>query len=125
MSTRGTAAVVLSTAGSRREAERIATVLVDERLAACVNLLGRMTSIYRWRGARERAEEILLVVKTRRALVSRVAARVRALHSYEVPEVVALPIVGGARAYLTWLAAETGGTRRAPARRKRRRRKPG
>jgi periplasmic divalent cation tolerance protein len=82
-------------------------MLVEERLAACVNLIAPLTSIYRWRGAVERAREVLLVIKTRRTLVPRIAARVRALHSYEVPEVIALPVVAGARSYLAWLLGET------------------
>jgi periplasmic divalent cation tolerance protein len=99
--------VALSTAGSREEAERIATALVDERLAACVNLVAPLTSIYRWKGAVEHAEEVLLVIKTRRAVVSRLTARLAALHSYDVPELIVLPIVAGATPYLDWLRAET------------------
>ena len=113
-----TAVVVLSTAGSREEAERIATALVEERLAACVNLVAPLTSIYRWRGAVERAEEVLLVIKTRRRSVPALVRRIGALHSYDVPEVIALPIVAGARPYLAWLA---GATRPAVARSPRRR----
>ena len=101
------AVVVLSTAGSQDEAERIATAVVTERLAACVNLLAPLTSIYRWRGAVERASEVLLIVKTRRRSVAALIARLRALHSYEVPEAIVLPIVAGSRPYLEWLLAET------------------
>jgi periplasmic divalent cation tolerance protein len=100
--------VVLMTASDRDEAERIATALVEERLAACVNVLGPVRSTYRWKGAVERADEVLLIGKTRRALVARLAARVRALHSYDVPEVIALPITAGSAPYLSWLATETG-----------------
>jgi periplasmic divalent cation tolerance protein len=106
---------MLSTAGSREEADRIAAALVDERLAACVNVVAPITSIYRWRGAVERAEEVLLVVKTRRTLVARVAARIRALHSYELPEAIALAIGGGSAEYLAWIAGETEGPRRVRA----------
>jgi periplasmic divalent cation tolerance protein len=108
-------AVVLVTAGSREEAEGIARALVAERLAACASLVAPVTSIYRWQGAVERAEEVLLLIKTRRALVARLEARVRALHSYEVPEVIALPIVAGARPYLAWLAGATAGAAGEPA----------
>ena len=118
----GDFAVVLSTAGSRAEAERLATALVEERLAACVNLVTPLTSIYRWRGAVERAREVLLVIKTLRALVPRLAARVRSLHSYDVPEVIALPVVAGAASYLAWLSAETSTPRRTRPRRSTRRR---
>ena len=98
---------MLSTAGSRDEAERIARALVDERLAACVNVVAPITSIYRWKGAVERAEEVLLVVKTRSVLATRVAGRIRELHSYELPEAIVLPIDGGAADYLAWIADET------------------
>jgi periplasmic divalent cation tolerance protein len=121
---RRSAVVVLTTAGSRAEAERLATALVEARLAACVNLVGPVASIYRWRGAVERNEEVLLVIKTRQALVADVGACVKALHSYEVPELVALPVVAGARSYLAWLAEETSarprrgeGTRRTAGKR--------
>jgi len=101
------AVVVLSTAGSQDEAERIAIALVGERLAACVNLVAPLTSIYRWHGAVERATEVLLVIKTRRRLAARLIRRLEALHSYEVPEAIVLPIVAGARSYLAWLMGET------------------
>jgi len=99
--------VVLVTAGSPEEAERIGRTVVEERLAACANLLGRVRSIYRWQGAVEDAVEQLLLLKARAADVEALAARVRALHSYEVPEVVALPIDGGLAPYLAWLAEST------------------
>lgn len=101
------AVVVLATAGSAEEAERIATALVDERLAACVNLVPAVTSIYRWQGAVERATEVLLVMKTRRARVKPLVARLRELHSYDVPEAIALPIDAGSRTYLDWVFAQT------------------
>jgi len=90
------------------EAERIAEALVAERLAACVNILGPASSVYRWKGAVERAAEIALIAKSRRDLFDRLAARVRELHSYDTPAIVAWPIVAGDRAYLDWIAAETG-----------------
>jgi periplasmic divalent cation tolerance protein len=102
-----TAVVVLSTAGSQEEAERIATTLVEERLVACVNLVAPITSIYSWQGAVERAAEILLVMKTRRSSTTRLIARLRALHSYDVAEAIVLPIASGSPPYLKWLMAET------------------
>jgi periplasmic divalent cation tolerance protein len=102
-----TAVVVLSTAGSSDEAERIATRLVEERLAACVNLVPQLTSIYRWQGKVERAAEVLLVIKTRRALTTRVIARLSELHSYDLPEAIVLPITAGSRPYVAWLLGET------------------
>jgi len=101
------AVVVLVTAGSAEEAARIARALVDERLAACGNVVGPIRSIYRWQGAVEEADEHLLVLKARAADVAALEARVRTLHSYDVPEVIALPVVGGSAAYLAWLADAT------------------
>jgi periplasmic divalent cation tolerance protein len=99
--------VVLVTTASAEEGARIGRALVGERLAACVNVVGPIRSIYRWQGAVEEAEEHLLVVKARAADVPVLDARVRALHSYEVPEVLALPVTGGAAAYLAWLDEAT------------------
>lgn len=99
--------VVLVTAPTAEEGRRIGRALVEERLIACVNVIGPLRSIYRWQDAVEEADEHLLVMKARAADVEALAGRVRALHSYEVPEVVALPLTGGSEAYLTWLAAVT------------------
>ena len=98
--------VVLSTCGSPEEAERIARALVSKRLAACVNLLPAVRSIYRWKGAVEDAQETLLVVKSSRALFEELRAEIEKLHSYEVAEVIAMPIVDGSEAYLLWLGRE-------------------
>ena len=98
--------VVLSTCGSPEEAERIARALVSKRLAACVNLLPAVRSIYRWKGAVEDAQETLLVIKSSRALFDELRAEIEKLHSYEVAEVVAMPIVDGSEAYLEWLGRE-------------------
>ncbi|HYD69652.1 divalent-cation tolerance protein CutA [Azospirillum sp.] len=99
---------VYMTAASREEAMRIGRALVEERLAACVNVLGGMTSVYRWEGAVETAEETVFIAKTRRDLFEPLAARVRELHSYTVPCIVELPVERGNPAYLDWLRAETG-----------------
>lgn len=95
------------TAGSREEAARIGRTLVEERLAACANILDGMTSIYRWEGAIEEATEAVLIAKTRADLFDRLAARVRDLHSYSVPCVVELTVGRGNPAYLDWLRDET------------------
>lgn len=100
-------AVVLITAANAEEAVAIARALVGERLAACVNVVPGVTSIYRWEGKLNEDTEVLLIAKTRRALVERVAARVKELHGYSVPETIALPIVAGSEKYLAWLEAET------------------
>ena len=98
---------VLITAPDAETAERLARALVEERFAACVNVIPGMQSIYRWEGKVEEASEHLLVAKTRAARVSALAARVRALHPYALPEVVALPVKGGSDAYLRWVVAES------------------
>jgi periplasmic divalent cation tolerance protein len=95
--------VVLSTCASPEEAEKLARLLVDQHLAACVNVIPRMRSFYRWKGAVESAEECLLVVKSSRALFAPLCAALEKAHSYEVPEVLALPVVEGAANYLSWL----------------------
>jgi periplasmic divalent cation tolerance protein len=99
--------VVLVTAGSLAEAEGIAEALVTEQLAACVNIVGPIASLYRWKGGLQRDEEQLLVIKTRATLFADVERRVRALHSYETPEVIALPVTAGSQPYLDWLLAST------------------
>ncbi len=99
--------VVLSTCGSSEEAERIARALVERRLAACVNIVPGVQSVYRWQGAVEQVAELLLVIKTRRERFAELRDALRALHSYEVPECIALSSEAGAPAYLDWIAAET------------------
>jgi periplasmic divalent cation tolerance protein len=88
-------------------ATRIAQALVDERLAACVNVLPGVQSVYRWQGAVERADEVLLLIKTRAGRLSALSARIQALHPNELPEVVAVEAAGGLPAYLQWVVAET------------------
>jgi periplasmic divalent cation tolerance protein len=95
------------TCASLEEALRIAEALVEERLAACANILPGVRSIYRWQGRVERAEEVELTLKTRRPLVPELTRRVQALHSYECPCIIALPIEGGNAAYLDWIKSET------------------
>jgi periplasmic divalent cation tolerance protein len=92
----------------REDALAIGRALVEERLAAAVNIQGRVHSIYRWQGAIEEAHEVLLIAKTRTALVPRLSARVVALHSYRCPAVVAVPVCGGNPDYLAWIAEQTG-----------------
>ncbi|HSR65662.1 MAG TPA: divalent-cation tolerance protein CutA [Xanthomonadaceae bacterium] len=88
-------------------AARLAETLVDERLAACVQVLPGVRSVYRWQGAVERADEVLLLIKTTHARLDALAERVRALHPYELPELVAVEAAGGLPAYLDWVAAES------------------
>ena len=97
--------IVLSTCADREEAERIAHRLVEQQLAACVNILPGVQSIYRWQGNVESAAEVLMVIKTSAGLVPEVQSTIANLHSYEVPELLVLPVTGGSEAYLGWLKA--------------------
>jgi periplasmic divalent cation tolerance protein len=101
------AIVVLTTTETPEDAERIARRLVERELAACVQVLPPITSIYRWQGRIERATENLLLVKTRRELYAAVEAEIKANHSYQTPEIIALPVENGSADYLHWLAAAT------------------
>jgi periplasmic divalent cation tolerance protein len=94
---------ILTTVEKREDAEKIAQALVERRLAACVQIVGPITSIYRWRKKIERGEEFQCWIKTRAGLYPQVEAAVRQLHSYEVPEILAVPILDGGQDYLAWL----------------------
>ena len=96
--------VVLVTCASAAEARRIARAVVEARLAACVSILpGAMASVYRWKGKVESARERLLLIKTSRKRLDKLQATVERLHSYDVPEFIAIPIVAGSAAYLAWI----------------------
>ena len=103
-----TAQLVYVTTGSMEEARRIGRALVEERLAAAVNIIAGVTSIYRWDGAIREANEVVVVAKTQEERLGALTARVREMHAYDCPGVVALPVVGGSEPYLRWIAAETG-----------------
>ena len=100
--------IVLTTAGSKEEAQQIARTLVERRLAACVNLVGPIESVYRWKDNLETAEEWFLLVKTTSAAVEDVSDAIRELHSYELPECVALSIDSGSEPYLQWIEDNVG-----------------
>jgi len=97
------ARVVLTTTGTRDDAQKIATALVDRELAACVNIVGPIRSIYRWQGKVENAEEFLLLVKTWGEAYDDVEAAIRELHSYELPECIAIRVEKGSEEYLEWM----------------------
>jgi periplasmic divalent cation tolerance protein len=99
--------VVYITAPAEEEAERIASALVENKLAACVNIVKNMRSIYRWQGKIEDEAEVLMIVKTRKEHFAHIRERVKQLHSYSVPEIIALPIVEGSEDYLAWMREET------------------
>lgn len=101
--------VVLSTCSDEQEGERLARLLVEEKLAACVSVVPTVRSFYRWKGAVESAGECLLVIKSSRALFGAVREAIEKAHSYEVPEVLALQVVDGAPNYLNWLQSSVRG----------------
>ena len=102
------ARIVLTTAGSQEEARKIANALVERRLAACVNIVPQVESIYRWQGKVETAEESLLLIKTQAELFDRVSNAVKELHSYDLPECLMLEVAAGSPEYLDWIAKNTG-----------------
>ncbi len=102
------AVVVLVTAPSAEKAAQMARTVVEERLAACVNVVPGLRSIYRWEGQVQDEPEVLMVVKTRAEAFERLRARIASLHPYSCPEVIALPVVAGHGPYLEWLAGSVG-----------------
>lgn len=98
---------VVTTTERQEDARRIADLLVENRLAACVQIGGPITSVYRWQGKVERAQEWQCHIKTRQDLLDDVSEAIREIHPYEVPEIIAVPIVAGSRDYLTWLEEQT------------------
>ncbi len=101
--------LILTTAPAGPQAEQLARAVVDERLAACVNIGPPMTSIYRWQGSVEREQECQLVMKTTRACVAALERRLKELHPYELPEFLVLTTGGGSADYLRWVRDETAG----------------
>jgi periplasmic divalent cation tolerance protein len=98
------ARIVLTTTGSQEEGRKIAQALVDRRLAACVNIVPQIESVYRWQGKVETAKEWLLLIKTEADLFERVRDAVKELHSYDLPEFVMLEVAAGSQEYLSWIA---------------------
>ena len=99
--------IVFITAPNEKEAAAISQTIVGERLAACINIIPSVRSIYRWQGRVEDEQEVLMIVKTKKSLFERLQERVKELHSYEVPEIIGLPLVEGSKEYLDWLGQET------------------
>jgi periplasmic divalent cation tolerance protein len=106
--------VVLSTAGSQAEAARIAEELLEKRLAACVNIVGRIQSFYLWHDKLQRDEEFLMIIKTCRAKLDQVQDAIREMNSYELPEFIALSVEGGSDEYLRWLDTCVGKSSERP-----------
>ena len=101
------------TAANAEEASRLAELLVQENLAACVQILPEMLSVYRWKGQIERQAEILVIAKTVKSKFTELERQVRAMHSYETPEIVAAPLTSGSTPYLEWLSASVESNRRS------------
>jgi periplasmic divalent cation tolerance protein len=99
------AIVVFITTANTEDASRLAEMLVSQRLAACVQILPDVQSVYRWRGKIEREQEVLVIAKTIRSSFEKLEREVRAIHSYETPEIVALPLTAGSAPYLEWLGS--------------------
>ncbi len=105
--------VVLVSVGGVQEGERIAQALVAERLAACVNIVGPVRSLYEWQGQVQDAAELLLVIKTRAVLFESLQTRIASLHSYTTPEIIAVPVTAGSATYLEWVRGATASSAEA------------
>lgn len=101
--------MAIVTAPSHDVADRLVTTIVEERLAACGNIVPGLTSIYHWEGALQRDSEVLIIFKTTRSVLARLMARVEEIHPYDVPEVLAVPVTAGLDAYTTWVAENVQG----------------
>lgn len=99
--------VVFVTVPNRAEAKKLAKLLLEKKLAACVSIVPKIESHYWWKGKLEKASELLLIIKTRKTLFPKLAAQVRKNHSYSVPEIISLPVADGSKAYLDWLKENT------------------
>jgi len=95
--------VVFFTAGSKKEAQKIASGLIRKKLAACVNIIDKVDSIFFWGGKVQKAKESLLIVKSTKAKFPQIAGLVKSLHSYDLPEIIALPVIAGHKPYLRWI----------------------
>jgi len=98
---------IMTAIGSKQDAQKVANAIVGQRLAACVQVIGPITSTYWWQGAMETAEEWLCLIKTRQDLYERVEQAIRENHPYDEPEILALPVLAGSKTYLQWIVSET------------------
>ena len=101
--------LIITTTDKKEDADKIASFLVEKKLAACVQVIGPIESTHRWKGKVEKSREWLCFIKSRENLLSEIEKRLREIHPYEVPEIVALPIIGGYKDYLSWVIKETTG----------------
>jgi len=95
--------VIFIAVPNKKEADKIARQLIKNRLAACVNIIDKIESVFRWEGRVDRAREALLVIKSKKSKLTNIIKLVKSMHSYEVPEIIALPLIGGYKPYLNWL----------------------
>lgn len=102
--------VIYVTSPSRTEAKRIISELLKRKLVACGNILGKIDSVFFWKGRQEKAQEVLILLKTRRDLFGKVVSEIGRIHSYEVPEIIAVPIIAGNKEYLEWIDEATRGS---------------
>ena len=100
--------IVFVTAGSKKEAGKIAAGLIKEKLAACVNIVDKLDSLFLWEGKTQRAKEALLIIKTRKEKFARLVKLVKSRHSYTIPEIIAIPVISGDKPYLRWIDATLG-----------------
>jgi len=98
--------LVFITASNKREAEKISSALLERRMIACASILDGVESHFWWKGKKEKARECLIIAKTKKSHLSKIIKKVKSIHSYEVPEIIALPIVGGYKPYLEWIEKE-------------------
>jgi len=98
---------VLTTVSKKKEAEKIASVIILKQLGVCVQIIGPITSVYRWNGKVEKAREFLCLIKTKKSLYKKLAKLIKELHSYETPEIIATPIIDGDKDYLRWMEQAT------------------
>ncbi|PIP20757.1 MAG: cytochrome C biogenesis protein CcdA [Candidatus Omnitrophica bacterium CG23_combo_of_CG06-09_8_20_14_all_40_11] len=99
--------VIFVTAANKKEAEKVASALIKEKLAACVNIIENLHSMFWWQGKVNRLKEVLLIVKSKKTLMNKLIKKIKSLHSYAVPEIIALPIVAGDKKYLKWINEST------------------
>ncbi len=97
--------VIFVTAGNKQEAQKIASGLIKQKLAACVNIIDRVDSLFFWEGKVQKAKESLLIIKSKKEMFVKIAKMIKSLHSYTVPEIIALPIISGDKPYLRWIDA--------------------
>lgn len=95
------------TASNKKEAQKISTIIVKERLAACANIIGKIQSVYWWKGKLEKGDESLLILKTKQSLAKKAIRRIKTIHSYDCPCITVFPIIGGNPAFLQWISDET------------------